>query len=68
MPGSFFKVFTSFVITAKANLEGVIFESIVIADFAPIPPTEISSSNVCSSSFELNPNKLMSSSLTFKYV
>ena len=49
MPGSFFRVFTSFVITAKANLEGVIFESIVIADFAPIPPTEISSSNVCSS-------------------
>ena len=66
IPGSFFNELTSLVITASANFDGVILDNIAIADFAPIPPTDINNSNICNSSFVQNPNKLISSSLIFK--
>ena len=48
----------------KKKWVGVIFESIEIADFAPIPLTDNKSSNILSSSFERKPYKLILSSLT----
>ena len=46
------------------KLDGAIFESIVIADLAPIPLTDNKSSNIVNSSLEIKPYKLILSSLT----
>ena len=45
-------------------VNGVMFDNIPIADFAPTPLTDIKSSNILNSSFVLKPNMLISSSLT----
>ena len=64
IPGIFTIFETSFEITAKAKLEGVILDNICIADFAPIPLTESNNSNILSSSFVKKPYRLITSSLT----
>ena len=68
IPGNFFNVATSSVITAIANSVGSIFDKIFTADFAPIPPTLINNSNVINSSLVKKPNKLISSCETLVYV
>ena len=55
-------------ITAIAKSDGSIQDNIVNALFAPTPLTPKSSSNILSSSLELNPYRLISSSFTFRYV
>ena len=55
IPGNFFISPTLFVITAKAKLDGEIFDNIVIADLAPIPLTLSNNSNILNSSLVLNP-------------
>ena len=64
IPGICVNVFISSDIIANANSVGSHTSSIVIAVFAPTPLTDISNSNILNSSNVLNPNILISSSLT----